>query len=108
MESPVRDDAGGSGAHAVIDTGPKTAPTPFGQSRAQAFAQQASQQSQDPRAMAQDAGPPHEMAQGAQVQRTGRNASVGAPSRALVFVGVAVVTMVIVIVAGLLILAFSD
>ena len=110
MESPVRDEAGGSGPHAVVDTGPRAATTPFGQGRAPAFAQQPPQQfpPSDPRVMAQDASRPDEMNYGAPLQRRAPNAPAGGSSRALVFVGVAVVTMVIVVVAGLLILAFSD
>jgi eukaryotic-like serine/threonine-protein kinase len=114
MEGPVRDDTSGSGAYPSMDPGPKRsafdhrATLPLGQSMGPSTPQHFA--AQDSRALAQDASRTEEAIYGTTTSppRTAPRRSHRGPSRALVFVGVAVVTMVIVIVAGLLILTFSD
>ena len=94
MESPPRDDrAGGSGAYPALGGHASPAPfRPFKASSAAASPQQSLVPTTQPRPQ----------------PRTTPPAETGGTSGVLVFAGVAVVTMVIVIVAGLLILTFSD
>ena len=119
MESPVRDDNAGSGAYPSVDTGPKTSPTPFGQRTRASFSQPAPQYFGDqepypepptePLPTIRQESRPEAMVHGASAPpRTMARRPIAGPSRSLVFVGVAVVTMVIVIVAGLVILAFAE
>ena len=119
MESPVREDAKGSGSH-PRQNAPSAKPAPAGTipyARAgMQFGQPAPQQHFDEppntRAMAHDAQAQPNRAD--EMMYAATPAPRTAPrkpeqgSRALVLVGVAVVTMVIVIVAGMLVLAFSD
>ena len=101
MEShPVREDPGGGGVYPQLNQPSAThpAPHPYGRAGLQ-FGQPVPQ---DARAGTHDAQP-----QGTPAPRLAP-ARPSEGSRALVLVGIAVVTMVVVIVAGMLILAFSD
>ena len=107
MESPaaLHDDA-----YPPISQSPRTAPKPFGQTVPFGAGQQPPPQPQhfhDPRAMSPQEGHGGDMMYAAPA---GRAPQVEAPraNRVLVFIGVALVTMVVVIVAGLVILAVSD
>ena len=108
MESPaaVHDDA-----YPPISQAPNTAPKPFGQTLpfggGQHAPQPPQQQFHDPRAMGPHEGYGGEMMYAAPAARPPQ---MEAPrtNRVLVFIGVAIVTMVVVIVAGLVILAVSD
>jgi hypothetical protein len=119
MESPAA--AHEDAAYPPPSHAPKTAPKPFGtipfggqQKQQPQQPQQPQQQQQqqqqfhpsDPRGMSQaDAG--EMMYRGAPADRS-QQVEVPRTNRVLVFVAVAVVTMVVVIVSGLVILAVSD
>ena len=110
MESPA---AAHDDAYPPVSQTPKTAPKPFGQTLPFGVAQQPPQPQQqqhqfhDPRAMSQHEGHGGEMMYAAYAGRPAQN-EAPRTNRVLVFIGVAVVTMVVVIVAGLVILAVSD
>jgi hypothetical protein len=122
MESPVRDDASGSGAYPQLGKGP--VPTSFGGHAAfKPNAQLGSEPQMMPRESLQrpptGADPygltpaPRAAAPApapAQLQQAplAQQAQAAPVSRALILVGVVVVTMVVVIVTGLLILSGSD
>jgi hypothetical protein len=117
MESPAAaHEPGGAGTYPPIGSGPHTAPKPFGQTHpfpqhhdAQPQQQQHQQHQQHQQQLGQqlrstDGDLRHAAAQ------TGRRPAIEASgsNRVLVFLGVVVVTMVVVIAAGLVILGMSD
>jgi hypothetical protein len=111
MESPVRDDASGSGAYPQIGKGP--GPTSFGKPHFSQSGQLGSEPQRMPRESIQRP-PTGAEAYGPTAAQRGaapapmQQAPAAPASRVLVFVGVVVVTMVVVIVTGLLILSGSD
>jgi hypothetical protein len=106
MESPA---AAHDDAYPPKSQSPRTAPKPFGQTVPFGVppSPHQPQQFHDPRAMS-----PQEAHGGDMIYAApaARSAPIEPPrgNRILVFIGVAVVTMVVVIVAGLVILAVSD
>ncbi|CAN5924042.1 hypothetical protein BH11MYX4_BH11MYX4_08300 [soil metagenome] len=116
MESPVREESGSHASRPAPGVAPKASLAPLRPSAAATFGSSTPQHFAPPGqrrvapAQPQEARAAEEMIHGATPPpRTApRRRTAPGPSRALVFVGVVVVTMVIVIVAGLLILTFSD
>ena len=113
MESPAaaHDDPGG--AFSPPSHAPTTAPKPFGQAHSFGGQQQHQQHQQqfhpaDPRGMGAPEGHGGDMMYGAASAGRSQQIEVPRTNRVLVFIAVAVVTMVVVIVSGLVILAVSD
>ncbi len=118
MESPAAaHEPGGAGTYPPISSAPHTAPKPFGQTHPfpqhhdaqqqhhqQHHQQQQQQQQLGHQLQSTDADLRHAAAQ------TGRRPAIqtSGSNRVLVFLGVVVVTMIVVIAAGLVILGMSD
>jgi serine/threonine protein kinase len=110
MESPAAaHEPGGAGAYPPISGAPQTAAKPFGQTHPFAQHHDAQQQQYQPQQLGQqlrstEADLRHAAGQATRPQAMEASGS----SRVLIFIGVVVVTMVVVIAAGLVILGMSD
>jgi eukaryotic-like serine/threonine-protein kinase len=112
MERPVRDETGGGGAYPSMGTGPSASAAMFGpRGDTVRIGQVQPHPSPSPEPQwpaPQEVSRADEARYGASALQTASRRQLPGSNRALVFVAVVVVTMVVVIGAGLLILTFSD